>query len=98
MVFAGVLLFLTACILSVLGTFLARRYAQRLGLMDDPGHRKVHTVATPRNGGIGIFWGFALPLVAAIVAIMVVPNGADFVGIAGYQVPQEVMKHLPGMR
>src|SRR5881394_371820 len=72
MIFVGVVIFVCAFLVSVLGTYLARRYARRLGLMDDPGHRKVHTVATPRNGGIGIFWGFALPLVvgAALLPIL----------------------------
>src|ERR1035437_4231987 len=69
MIIAAVILFLVAFTISLVGVGLARRYALRLGLMDDPGHRKVHTVATPRNGGIGIFWGFALPLIVGLIAI-----------------------------
>jgi len=69
MILAAVAIFFAAFLLSLAGTFLARRYARRLGMMDDPGHRKVHTVATPRNGGIGIFWGFALPLLVGIIAL-----------------------------
>jgi UDP-GlcNAc:undecaprenyl-phosphate GlcNAc-1-phosphate transferase len=64
MIFPALALFFAAFVTAWAGTFFARRYARRLGLMDAPGHRKVHTVATPRNGGIGIFWGFALPLLA----------------------------------
>jgi UDP-GlcNAc:undecaprenyl-phosphate GlcNAc-1-phosphate transferase len=74
-------IFLAAFLVSIAGTFLARRYARRLGLMDDPGHRKVHAVATPRNGGIGIFWGFALPLLAGIGALaLVVEERSELLG------------------
>lgn len=69
MILGGAVLFVVAFLTSLVGTFLARRYARRLGLMDDPGHRKVHTVATPRNGGIGIFWGFAAPLLLASLSL-----------------------------
>jgi UDP-N-acetylmuramyl pentapeptide phosphotransferase/UDP-N-acetylglucosamine-1-phosphate transferase len=38
---------------SAAGTFLARAYALRRRLVDEPGHRRAHTVATPRGGGAG---------------------------------------------
>ncbi|MDR2872920.1 MAG: glycosyltransferase family 4 protein [Xanthomonadaceae bacterium] len=36
------------------GTWIARRYALRRNLLDQPGERRSHNVATPRGGGIGI--------------------------------------------
>ncbi len=99
MLLGGLILFIIAFIVSLIGTALAKRYALRLGLMDAPGHRKVHTVATPRNGGIGIFWGFALPLVAAILAVaFLIPTGDSNVVVMGYHVPESAAKHLPGMK
>src|SRR5215212_5654617 len=105
MIIPAAILFLAAFLTALLGTFLARRFARGLGLMDAPGHRKVHTKATPRNGGIGIFWGFALPLVAAIVAISIVAShlaGHDPVSVnlwgALIRVPDQLGIHLPGMR
>ncbi|GGD42640.1 glycosyltransferase family 4 protein [Pseudoxanthomonas indica] len=41
------------CIAAV-GTWLARRYALRRQLLDAPGERRSHSVATPRGGGIAI--------------------------------------------
>src|SRR5215212_1384241 len=89
MIIPAAILFLAAFLTALLGTFLARRFARGLGLMDAPGHRKVHTVATPRNGGIGIFWGFAIPLLVGVGAIYIlradqlpVPLG-DFVQTHG---------------
>ncbi len=45
--------------------------------MDAPGDRKVHTISTPRNGGIGIFWGFAIPLLVGIIWLMVLSMQFD---------------------
>jgi UDP-N-acetylmuramyl pentapeptide phosphotransferase/UDP-N-acetylglucosamine-1-phosphate transferase len=36
------------------GTWLARRYALHRNLLDQPGERRSHVVATPRGGGISI--------------------------------------------
>lgn len=100
MLAAAAILFALAFLLALAGTALARRVAIRLGLIDAPGHRKVHTTPTPRNGGIGIFWGFALPLLLATTAILLFAprQHADFAAIAGIQIPQNVLLHLPGMR
>jgi UDP-GlcNAc:undecaprenyl-phosphate GlcNAc-1-phosphate transferase len=93
MILAGALLFLVAFAISLAGTWLARRFARKLGLMDAPGDRKVHTVATPRNGGIGIFWGFALPLLAG--GLFVLSLGHDvLMNINGV----DVSRHVPGMK
>ncbi len=100
MLAAAAILFALAFLLALAGTALARRVAIRLGLIDAPGHRKVHTTPTPRNGGIGIFWGFAIPLLLATTAILLFAprQHADFAAIAGIQIPQNVLLHLPGMR
>ena len=42
---------------------LVRRFAPRLGLVDMPDPRKVHTVPIPRVGGWGITLGVLLPLI-----------------------------------
>ena len=44
------------------GTWLARRYALRRALLDQPGERRSHQVATPRGGGIGIVVSLLLAL------------------------------------
>src|SRR5690606_6642944 len=40
--------------ISLAGTWLARRYALRRGMLDEPGERRSHASATPRGGGISI--------------------------------------------
>lgn len=49
--------------IAALGTWLARRYALQNQLLDHPGERRSHTVATPRGGGVAI--------VAAVLVAMV---------------------------
>mgnify|MGYP001602866252 CR=1 FL=1 len=99
MLVGGAILFVIAFLVSLVGTFLARRFARRLGLIDAPGDRKVHTNPTPRNGGIGIFWGFAAPLLLASIVILTLgsEHDVDFAAIGGVQIPQNVLIHLPGM-
>nr|WP_295379714.1 lipopolysaccharide biosynthesis protein [Pseudoxanthomonas sp.] len=51
-------------LVAAMGTWLARRYAIRRQLVDQPGERRSHSVATPRGGGIAIV---GVLLLAAIV-------------------------------
>jgi len=46
------------------GTWLARRYALHRRLIDEPGERRSHVVATPRGGGIAIVAALLLALLA----------------------------------
>ncbi len=63
-----------AAVLSFLLTGLATWYARRRGLLDHPGERHSHTVATPRGGGAG--------LIVALLLVSLLINGgstsADF--------------------
>lgn len=57
--------FMAALAASAAVTWLALRYARRRGLLDQPGERRSHAVATPRGGGIST----AVVVLAAIVAM-----------------------------
>jgi len=56
--------FLSAMAISLLITPLIRRLAPSLGLVDLPGDRKVHVTPTPMGGGIAVFLGVFVPLLA----------------------------------
>ncbi|MGL6289724.1 MAG: MraY family glycosyltransferase, partial [Silanimonas sp.] len=47
-----------------------RRWALRRGVLDVPGHRSSHAVATPRGAGAGI-------AVAAVLGLLLVPASVD---------------------
>jgi UDP-GlcNAc:undecaprenyl-phosphate/decaprenyl-phosphate GlcNAc-1-phosphate transferase len=57
------LAFITATVISMALIPLMVRIAPRLGMIDEPDPRKVHTVPVPRAGGVGIVIGSLLPIV-----------------------------------
>ncbi len=66
--------------LAAAGTWLARHYALGRSLVDEPGERRSHRVATPRGGGIAI----VLALLVALVALMArVPQWVPQLGLVG---------------
>ncbi|MFV0446325.1 MAG: MraY family glycosyltransferase [Planctomycetaceae bacterium] len=60
-----------AFVVSLLVTASMRVLAPRWGLIDKPAARKVHTTPTPLGGGLGIYFGFVLPVAAAAIAAWV---------------------------
>ncbi|WOO42347.1 MraY family glycosyltransferase [Rubellicoccus peritrichatus] len=49
---------LCAMLVSLVAIIEAKKHATKLGLVDEPDHRKVHISPIPRVGGIGIITGF----------------------------------------
>ncbi len=58
-------------------TPIVRKLAPSLGLIDLPGHRKVHVQPTPRGGGIAIFLGWFLTSAAVTLAVVFGSDGPD---------------------
>ena len=92
------LFFLVACILpaffvslSVTG-FLIKK-APSLGLVDQPGERKVHTTPTPLGGGIGIWSGVVLTLGAAFAVVHFLAGRATIPA----WIPAELAVHFDGV-
>jgi UDP-GlcNAc:undecaprenyl-phosphate GlcNAc-1-phosphate transferase len=75
--------FLVALGVSLLLTALLIRLAPRLGLVDLPDPRKVHTRPTPRAGGIAIFAAFALTVLLPFDAW---PSSGLWLALAGLPV------------
>lgn len=48
---------------------LWRKWCLRTGLVDDPGHRKIHAAPIPLAGGLAVLTGFLLPLTAAALLL-----------------------------
>jgi len=46
-----------------------RKWCLRTGLVDDPGHRKIHDAAMPLAGGLTVMTGLALPAILAILVL-----------------------------
>jgi UDP-GlcNAc:undecaprenyl-phosphate GlcNAc-1-phosphate transferase len=56
--------FLGAFATSLLALPLWRKWCLRINLVDDPGHRKIHSSPVPLAGGLAVLTGILLPLVA----------------------------------
>lgn len=74
--------------LGAAGTWAARAYAQQRRLLDEPGERRSHRVATPRGGGIAIALAFLIAIAAMIVRqpreiVLLVCAGFGFLMVAG---------------
>src|SRR5271170_5580637 len=64
-------------IISWLATLVIRGLTPRIGFVDKPGGRKIHANPKPLGGGIAIFAGFAIPLLAALALVFsLAPNGS----------------------
>ena len=63
-----------AALLSAFATTFAtlpfwRRWCVRHGVVDDPGHRKIHETPVPLAGGLAVLTGLLVPLLAAAVLL-----------------------------
>src|ERR1022692_2039084 len=64
-----VLAAMSACI-TVLATLpLWRKWCVRTGLVDDPGHRKIHDRPIPLAGGLAVMTGLLVPTLLAFLVL-----------------------------
>jgi UDP-GlcNAc:undecaprenyl-phosphate/decaprenyl-phosphate GlcNAc-1-phosphate transferase len=49
---------------------LWRLWCRRIGLVDDPGHRKIHSTPVPLAGGFAVFTGIAVVLLGTLLAVL----------------------------
>jgi UDP-GlcNAc:undecaprenyl-phosphate GlcNAc-1-phosphate transferase len=61
----AVLVFIGTVALSTLLVPVSRMLARRFGVLDVPGHRKVHDLPTPRLGGLAVFGAFSSVVLSA---------------------------------
>lgn len=73
-----------------------RRLGPKLGLIDKPGHRKVHAAAMPTAGGLAIWLGIVVPLAAGQLALWyLLFSGVSVAEIEW--VPEFARAHLSGL-
>lgn len=95
--FLGTLL--PSFVVSLAAAYVVRRLAPRLGLVDRPGHRKVHSVPTPLGGGLAIWLGVLVPLAVGQLCLTLVETDSSGVLLAGrWRLPELVAQHVGGLR
>src|SRR4051812_33191038 len=60
---------LLSFVISWFATVVIRKTAPRFGFVDKPGGRKIHANPKPLGGGIAIFTGIALPMLALLALL-----------------------------
>lgn len=73
--------------------FIVRRRAAGWGLVDHPGHRKVHQTPTPLGGGLAIWLAVVLSFAAGTLALALVHLGI----VPAEQLPQAIAPHVAGL-
>jgi UDP-GlcNAc:undecaprenyl-phosphate GlcNAc-1-phosphate transferase len=76
---------LPSLLVSLIVAYMIRRWAPRWGLVDRPGHRKVHAAPTPLGGGLAIFTGIVLPLACGYVLLLAQPSWLHLPGLVAAQ-------------
>jgi UDP-GlcNAc:undecaprenyl-phosphate GlcNAc-1-phosphate transferase len=61
--------FFSALVTALLALPLWRKWCLRTGLVDDPGHRKIHDQAMPLAGGLTVITALLVPMILATVAL-----------------------------
>jgi UDP-GlcNAc:undecaprenyl-phosphate GlcNAc-1-phosphate transferase len=84
---------LPSLLVSWLSGFAVRRLAPRWGLVDHPGHRKVHARPTPLGGGLAIWAGIVAPLAALVLVVFLRRQGWP----PGDWLPAPIDAHLDGL-
>ncbi|WP_459554600.1 MraY family glycosyltransferase [Lacunimicrobium album] len=80
--------------LSLSLTGLMRLIAPRVGLIDKPAARKVHTTPTALGGGVGIVLGFLIPMGIALALINIKAFEPTLQNVLG----PDLLEHVDGMR
>ncbi|MCU0709506.1 MAG: undecaprenyl/decaprenyl-phosphate alpha-N-acetylglucosaminyl 1-phosphate transferase [Pirellula sp.] len=83
-----------AFLVSVIAVGWIARHAQRLGLLDRPNARKVHTNPTPLGGGIGIWLGVVAVFAAGTLATVVLSKNP---ALGDAWLPESLTVYLPGL-
>ena len=82
-----------AFLVSVIAVGLVRRAAERLGLLDKPGARKVHTTPIPLGGGLGIWAGVITTFTVGSVAALFLRSNPS---LASW-LPEQLTVHINGL-
>ena len=91
---------LNAYLLALLGGFsttfltlpLWRNWCLKVGLVDEPGQRKIHAAPVPLAGGLAVLTGLTLPLAGGAIAVKLDLLGINAAGLLSYGLSRRAME------
>lgn len=83
--------------ISLVMVAVVRRWAERLGLMDRPGVRKVHSHPIPLGGGIGIWFAVLLTFLCGGTTVWLLSQNMLGDLRTSMNIPEDVAVYFPGM-
>lgn len=83
--------------ISLVMVAVVRRWAERLGLMDRPGVRKVHSHPIPLGGGIGIWFAVLLTFLCGGTTVWLLSQNMLGDLRTSLNIPEDVAVYFPGM-
>lgn len=83
MTFAILGLGVISFVISWLATFAMIRIAPRIGFVDKPGHRKIHSNPKPLGGGVAIFVAVVIPLLCVTLGAFVIRDAGRYTDYLG---------------
>ncbi len=75
--------------------FAIRRFGPSLGMVDSPGHRKVHSNPMPTCGGLAVWLGVVVPF--AVGQVLILALASENASFLTKKLPQGIVQHLPGL-
>jgi UDP-GlcNAc:undecaprenyl-phosphate GlcNAc-1-phosphate transferase len=66
---------LSALACTVVSMSLWSNWCRRAGLVDDPGHRKIHDTPTPLAGGLAVLTGLLIPVLTVVIVLGLFRSG-----------------------
>ncbi|MEZ6134480.1 MAG: MraY family glycosyltransferase [Pirellulaceae bacterium] len=84
---------LPSFLISLVVVAWVRRAAERLGLLDKPGARKVHTSPVPLGGGLGIWAGVVGTLALGTTAVLLASQNSALAA----RLPTSITEHFGGL-
>jgi UDP-GlcNAc:undecaprenyl-phosphate GlcNAc-1-phosphate transferase len=88
---------LGAMLTSAISLPVWRRFCIKAGLIDDPGHRKIHDAPVPLAGGLAVLSGLLAPAVLACFLVWLGSGGSSF-DEQTMQPKSEPLLGIPGLR
>mgnify|MGYP000950546742 CR=1 FL=1 len=76
-----------------IASFAVRRWGRQVGLVDRPGHRKIHAEPMPTSGGLAIWLGIVLPFAFGELALRILDAQPSLAAA----LPQLVAPHVTGL-